>query len=455
MPDEALLLHPDWVACFDSKRLNAFHRYGTLHLALGPAALEIDRAHHELLSRQTLGQPPILTDDDRRFFSSDGDALRLHDDWYFVTTPSVLDDDLAVLFHRRDHGRELRVRVSADGLRFFGLLLPSLRPWTPIAEVQSAVGPGWKLVERLLAEGVLIRAPRQPAEVAPEPTARLVAHSCVLLETPSARVIIDPMLVVRARAGFDPLPQLRGPLDAVVITHSHWDHFTLDGLLHLPRTTTILLPAHRHADSLVNVDMGRVVRELGFTDVVELDAWQTWRRHDLAITALPYFGEGFGPESPRDWLTWHADLGGRTVVGLVDACEDDFGTMDDVLPEVRRRFGPTDLFFAPASGFSYPRTHFSRRPFFLTDARDPFTGGPADVARWARQLDARAVVPYALFHTGPEDLDHDDEAAAADPLRTGTLPDLIARLPVAPDGPLWLLAPGDALRLRPDGVTRA
>ena len=36
--DRALVLSPTWVACFDSRRLNAFHRGGTLHLVLGDAA---------------------------------------------------------------------------------------------------------------------------------------------------------------------------------------------------------------------------------------------------------------------------------------------------------------------------------------------------------------------------------------------------------------------------------
>jgi hypothetical protein len=49
--DRALVLSPAWVACFDSRRLNAFHRGGTLHLVLGDRAPAIERAHAELVDR--------------------------------------------------------------------------------------------------------------------------------------------------------------------------------------------------------------------------------------------------------------------------------------------------------------------------------------------------------------------------------------------------------------------
>jgi L-ascorbate metabolism protein UlaG (beta-lactamase superfamily) len=443
--DDALVLSPDWVACLDSRRMNAYHRYGTLHLALGDVAWEIDRLHTELLRRGGPDQPVDPQGDEATYFTRDGDDFRLRDRWYFTPTPSILDEDLALLLRQRRGDKAVRLRIGADGLAFAGVLLSALCRSRPMRALREQLDDRqWSLVAQLVREGALLAVPRT-APPAPDYTARLVAHSAVLLASPTHRVLVDPLLVVRDRPDFDPTEVLEEPLDAVLITHSHWDHFTLDGLLRIDRGTTVLLPAHQHPDSIVNLDMARVCRELGFRDVVELAPWQSHQVGDITMTAVPYFGEGFGPECPRDWMTFHARLGGRTVLGLVDACRDDFGDMDEVVPELTRRLGTVDVLFAPASGFSYPRSHYTRRPFRFTQDQDLFTGGPDDVVRWAAQCGAGKVVPYALFHTGPQDLDHDSEAAEADRFRSGSIAGLEARMATAPEGPLVPLRPGEAL----------
>jgi L-ascorbate metabolism protein UlaG (beta-lactamase superfamily) len=445
-------LSPAWLACLDSRRMNAFHRYGTLHLVLGDRAWDVDRAHAALLgwhAEREAGAPDAPVPEEaqawfERRFEPDREAWRLRDDTYFAPTPSILDDDLAILFFARDGSRQLRVKVGADGLAFFGRLLPALREGVDADALRADLGEGpWRMVASLLAQGVVVeRAPAHPGPTALE--VKLVAHSCVRVATPTTRLVVDPMLIVRARPDFDPFPALDGPVHAALITHAHWDHFTLDGLLHLRRDTPILLPERKHPASIVNADMMGPLRELGFTDLRPLAPWSSTVVGDQTITALPYFGEGFGPECPRDWMCWHVATPGGSVVGLVDACRDDFGTMDDVMPEVRRRLGPVDILFAPASGFQYPVNHFTRRPFFLEDRFEPFTGGPDDALRWAAQVEAATLVPYALFHTRPDDVDTDDDAAASDPMRQGSLS---ALLQAAPDPErVQILRPGEVVR---------
>lgn len=447
--DDALVLSPEWVACLDSRRMNAYHRYGTLHLALGDLAWTIDRLHTELLGRGGPDAPVDPEGEEARWFTRDGDDFRLRDEAYFLPTPSILDEDLALLFRQRRGDRAVRVKIGAPGLQFFGHLLPGLRRSRPMRALREALDDNqWSLVAQLVREGALQAVPCSAPPPPDHYSARLVAHSAVLLASPTTRVLVDPLLVVRDRPDFDPTDILEEPIDAVLITHSHWDHFTLDGLLRIDRGATVLLPAHTHPDSIVNLDMARVCRELGFTHVVELHPWQRHQVGDIVLTAVPYFGEGFGPECPRDWMTFHAALGGRTVLGLVDACRDSFGDMDEVVPELRQRLGPVDVLFAPASGFSYPRSHYTRRPFQFTSERDPFTGGPEDVQRWAAQCEAGLVVPYALFHTGPQDLEHDSANAASDQFRAGSIAGLEALLQTAPAGPLLPLRPGEAVTWR-------
>lgn len=453
----ALLLDPAWLVLLDSRRMNAFHRYGTLHLALGDLAWEIERAHTALLS-WLLGQAPQPSDADRAWFVESDSGWRLRDEVYFTPTPSIVDDDLALLFRRRDAEREVRVKVGREGLAFFGRLIPALRRTHPESALREALGPAaYRMVDQLVAQGILTRVPLQ--EPGPRAhRARLVAHSSILVESDGATSLVDPLLLARQKPSYNPLHPDLGwfdrPIDAVMITHSHWDHLTLDGLLHIDRGARVVLPAHRHADSIVNLDMTAVVRELSFTDVVELEPWASTTVGDQQLTALPYYGETFGPECPRDWLTWQIRAAGRNIVGLVDAIRDPFGDMDEVLPEVVRRFGPTDVLFAPVSGFVYPKSHFTRRPFYADTSTEPFTAGPADGVRWADTLQAKVFVPYALFHLEQGDAATDDAAAASDPFRTGTLADLRTRMDAPPAGPLAVLRPGDAVQLDDLSVER-
>jgi L-ascorbate metabolism protein UlaG (beta-lactamase superfamily) len=448
-PDVALALAPTHVPVLDSRRLNAFHRYGTLHLVLGEEALRIDEAHHALLARHAQGGPPPADTPLDTRFTRDGDLFRLRDDLYFHPTPSLLDADLALAFYPRSGtGQAVRIPLDATSLAPATSLIARLRRTVPAAEAAAELDAGQaRLLDALLARGLVVQVPRLADRRLGEARVDLVAHSALLFSTPTHRVLLDPLLTVRDRPRFDPLHHVDAPVDAVVISHAHWDHFNLDGLLHVPRNARVILPAHRHADSLANPDMARCVRELGFHDVVELAPFERVDVGDITLTALPFHGETQGPESPRDAMTLHARLGGGSVVALVDAADDPFGRMDDVLREVRSRLGPADLLFAPGSGFSTPRTHWSRRPFVFDPEVDPYTGGPDDVVRWAGILEARRVIPYALFHTQPSDVDTDAIAAEGDALRAGSLKELAARMAAWPDGPLTVLRPGEGLAL--------
>ncbi|SDC88664.1 MBL fold metallo-hydrolase [Actinokineospora iranica] len=75
------------------------------------------------------------------------------------------------------------------------------------------------------------------------------AHSCVLLETGGARLLLDPGIW---STGFEDLRDL----DAVLITHRHPDHFDLDRL-------AALLAANQHAELVVGPGTDAEVAEAG------------------------------------------------------------------------------------------------------------------------------------------------------------------------------------------------
>jgi L-ascorbate metabolism protein UlaG (beta-lactamase superfamily) len=110
--------------------------------------------------------------------------------------------------------------------------------------------------------------PARPAEPA-RATNRLrwLGHSTVVIELDGLRLLTDPLLRKRVfhlrRAAALPFGDL-GDIDAVLISHAHYDHLDLPSLSMVHRETTVCVP----------LGLGGLIRRLGFASVVELTAGQ-------------------------------------------------------------------------------------------------------------------------------------------------------------------------------------
>ena len=91
-----------------------------------------------------------------------------------------------------------------------------------------------------------------------------VGHATVLLEVGGARLLTDPLLRSRLmhlrRQSARPAPEIAERIDAVLISHLHFDHLDLASLKRLGRRVRVLVPR----------GAGRFLRRLGFTRVEEL-----------------------------------------------------------------------------------------------------------------------------------------------------------------------------------------
>ena len=109
-----------------------------------------------------------------------------------------------------------------------------------------------------------------------------VTHSCHLIQIGGLTVLTDPWFSQRAlyHPG-EPIafqPEQLPHLDAVVISHEHYDHCDLEAFRRYPDKDVPLLVA------------GPVVekaRKAGFTTVRALEPWQSARVGDLTIAAAP------------------------------------------------------------------------------------------------------------------------------------------------------------------------
>ena len=170
-------------------------------------------------------------------------------------------------------------------------------------------------------------------------------HSTFLIEVDGLRILTDPVFGERASpvsfAGpkrFHPVPasiaQLP-PLDVVLLTHDHHDHFEPKSIREL---------AAKRIPFVTSLGVGARLEQLGVDPALltELDWWDEHRLPDgaLTLTATPaqhFSGRGLFDRNRTLWSSWVIATPHRRVF-----LSGDTGLMGD-LAEIGKRFGPFDV----------------------------------------------------------------------------------------------------------------
>jgi L-ascorbate metabolism protein UlaG (beta-lactamase superfamily) len=149
---------------------------------------------------------------------------------------------------------------------------------------------------------------------------RYFGHACVLLQTDTTSILIDPLIACGAatddgRFTFLDLPDF---IDCVVISHNHQDHFTPESLIQLKhRVGRFIVPAN-NSGSLSDPSMQLVLNRLGVHAVDVLSAFRHVDVRDGRITSLPFPGEHADLDVySRHGI--HVELKGRRFMFLVDS----------------------------------------------------------------------------------------------------------------------------------------
>ena len=193
-----------------------------------------------------------------------------------------------------------------------------------------------------------IAHPRAARDVA---TATWIGHSTVLLQVGGLNVLTDPVWSERAfpvqwagpRRVMPPAIALEAlpPLDVVLLSHSHYDHFDKVAVKHLARL-------HPDVTWVVPLKLGAYLRGFGARAVVELDWWQGADVHGLAISATParhFSARRFRDRNRTLWCGFALEIAGRRLYFAGDtAYHPEFVAIGE-------RYGPFDLVMMPVGAY--------------------------------------------------------------------------------------------------------
>jgi L-ascorbate metabolism protein UlaG (beta-lactamase superfamily) len=208
--------------------------------------------------------------------------------------------------------------------------------------------------------------PLTASDIHPDYTSELavswLGHSTALLEIDGHRVLTDPVWSDRcspskigAGERLHPPPvQLDGlpPVDAVVISHDHYDH--------LDHGTVLALVQSQPAPFLVPAGVGAHLRAWGVpeTRIVELDWNQSFQVGKLAVTCVParhFSGRTWSRRDTTQWASWaFAGPSHRAYFGGDTGYTKSFA-------QIGADYGPFDVTLMPVGAYNsaWPDVHMN------------------------------------------------------------------------------------------------
>src|SRR5512146_73599 len=233
-----------------------------------------------------------------------------------------------------------------------------------------------------------------------------IGHSSFFLQIAGKSIVVDPnfarwlFVLKRLRQ-----PGLRiadlPPIDAVLVTHAHFDH------LHRPSLRAIARASHRKSGRrpliIVPQHVRDIVFDLGFEEVIEMKWWEQFRLGDLSISHTPsnHWGARIIRDMHRGFGGYVIRNGRRSIYHAGDTA------FFEGFHEIGRRLNP-EIALLPIGAYepeSFRRVHTS----------------PEDAVHAFVDLKADRMIPmhYGTFKLSHEPMDEPVQRLRADAERRG------------------------------------
>jgi len=244
-------------------------------------------------------------------------------------------------------------------------------------------------------------------------------HASLLFDSGRTRLLTDPQCFEHSfttNGGRYPTETGSHVVDAICITHSHDDHFSLPSIIgHCHENTKVIVPTV-DSPNLLALDMRRCCELVGL-EVIAPRWGDVVTIGDIDIEILPFYGEQptrrsrTTPAGVRNWGScYRFNLPTFSAAVLADSGEDPEGVAHEALRRSVTRFGPIDVLLSCFAEFpeminpglvqymvTQPfsvlrRTHDERA---TGAASESITFGARGVAEACRAAQATTLLPYA------------------------------------------------------------
>jgi len=210
-----------------------------------------------------------------------------------------------------------------------------------------------------------------------------IGHASFLIQFTDLNVLIDPNFanwlfllkrIKRAGLKIKDLP----PIDLVLLTHAHFDHFHKPTLRRLPHPKIGIMPR----------GVGELAHDLGFARIIELDWWESFSHRDWKVTFTPsqHWGARTLHDHHRGYGGFVLEHQGRKIYHAGDSA------YFDGFKDISKRLRP-EIALLPIGAYhpaSFRRVHM----------------GPDEAVKAFKELGSRWLVPmhYGAFKLSFEDI---------------------------------------------------
>jgi L-ascorbate metabolism protein UlaG (beta-lactamase superfamily) len=211
-----------------------------------------------------------------------------------------------------------------------------------------------------------------------------IGHASFLVQFTDLNVLIDPNFanwlfflkrIKRSGLKIEHLP----PIDLVLLTHAHFDHFHKPTLRRLPHPKVAVMPW----------GVGDLAHDLGFGRIVELEWWESFSHAKWKVTLTPssHWGARVLRDGHRGYGGFMLEHQGRKIYHAGDSA------YFDGFKEIGKACCP-EIALLPIGAYhpeSFRRVHM----------------GPDEAIKAFQDLGARSLVPmhYGTFRLSFEDMD--------------------------------------------------